>query len=132
MKICYNLQEGEQLSNAIKQMEKNIMVQNTKTSAVIVICDTEGNPVVLDNGKIYTSITNDLAERITSLRHYFRHFADTGEHDLYECSIEKKQAIEKYKGDFVLVPFKAFSYSHAKRLASDLEQAEKSLLKQVA
>ena len=105
---------------------------NEKQSAVIVICDKEGNPVVLENGKIYTSITNDLAERISSLRHFFKHYAEASNHDQYECSLEKKRAIEKYKGDFILVPFKAFSYSHAKRLASDLEQAEKSLLKQVA
>ena len=104
------------------------MQKTYKQSGVIVILDKDDKTVVLDSGHLYTSITNNIEERQADLKGYFEHYEKTGTHSQYECSPEKKRAIEKHGGRLsVNCVFKTFTWNHAKRLASDLEQTEKAL-----
>ena len=94
--------------------------QAQKQPGMIVICTYEGEPVILDNGKIYTSLTNNLEDRSADLKSYFEHYRTHKNHAVYEADADKLKAIELHGGQLMCVPFKAYSHSHAKTQVNEL------------
>mgnify|MGYP001160802740 CR=1 FL=1 len=88
----------------------------------VIMVDKEHRPVVLENGKVYTSLSNDVFERAKHLNYHFESYksgkAVIGED--FRCSTEIKQAIQAHGGELYAVPVKTFSYGDAKRFASRL------------
>ena len=101
-------------------MYKKFNKQAQKQPGMIVICTYEGEPVILDNGKIYTSLTNNLEDRSADLKSYFEHYRTHKNHAVYEADADKLKAIELHGGQLMCVPFKAYSHSHAKTQVNEL------------
>jgi len=93
-----------------------------KETGYVIMVDKEHKPVILDNGKVYTSISNDVYERAKDLDYFMRSYrngkAIIGKD--FRCSVEIKKAIEAHGGELYAVPVRTFSYDDAKRFASRL------------
>ena len=87
----------------------------------VIMVDKEHKPVVLENGKVYTSLSNNVFERAKHLDYHFRSVRSGKEEvEDFHCSIEIKRAIQANGGELYAVPVKTFSYGDAKRFASSL------------
>ena len=98
---------------------------STKIPGVLIVCDSiTFEPVILDNGKIYQSKTNDLVERKKHLENLFKSYKTTGTHDQYDADTMKLKAIEKHEGKLIAIPLKAYSLADAKYLGGQINLRE--------
>lgn len=95
------------------------MTNRVKETGYVLIVDKDHQPVVLDNKKVYTSISNNVIERAKHLDYNFRLFREGKRMSKdFRCSVEIKKAIELNGGELFAIPIKTFSYDDAKRYAS--------------
>ncbi len=92
-----------------------------KVPGVLIVCDINtGKPVILENGKIYQSKTNNLVERKIHLDNLFKSYKTTGSHHQYDADTMKLKAIEKHEGKLIAIPLKAYSLEDAKYLGGQI------------
>lgn len=98
------------------------MNEQKKETGYVIMVDKEHKPVVLENGKVYTSLSNNVFERARDLNYHFQSVRSGKGRQVedFRCSTEIKKAIQANGGELYAVPVKTFSYGDAKRFASSL------------